>query len=189
MQGVTRNPLAGSRHSRRQYGASLAVASRRRLVRGCRRCMRTSGWRSWCRVRRDLRLRHRFSGRGGATLENGARRCGNVGRIASMVIAVVLPRGDIAVGLFLADRWCWRRTYERILPVLPFLLVGFMISLLSARKLNSLALGDELRPGSAKASHRAAVASLGAILLCGATTRHMRAIGFLGLRRTTLCAC
>jgi iron complex transport system permease protein len=71
---------------------------------------------------------------------------------------------------------------------LPFLAAGFAISLLSARKLNSLALGDELAAGlGERVAAARAVASLGAILLCGATTAVCGPIGFLGLVVPHLC--
>lgn len=73
-------------------------------------------------------------------------------------------------------------TFERILPVLPFLTAGFAISLLSARKLNALALGDELAAGLGEhVATTRAVAAFGAILLAGATTAVCGPIGFLGL--------
>ena len=79
-------------------------------------------------------------------------------------------------------------TFERILPVLPFLAIGFLISLLSARKLNSLALGDELAAGlGERVALARGVAALGAILLCGATTAVCGPIGFLGLVVPHLC--
>ncbi|MGQ8633367.1 FecCD family ABC transporter permease, partial [Agrobacterium sp. DKPNP3] len=79
-------------------------------------------------------------------------------------------------------------TFERIETVLPFLAAGFIISLLSARKLNSLALGDELAAGLGENVVLArAVASLGAILLCGAATAVCGPIGFVGLVVPHLC--
>lgn len=70
----------------------------------------------------------------------------------------------------------------RLAPVLPFLAAGFAISLLWARKLNALALGDELAVGLGENVARTrAIAGLGAILLCGATTAVCGPIGFVGL--------
>jgi iron complex transport system permease protein len=106
-----------------------------------------------------------------------------------MVLAVVLPRNDIAGGIR-----SWQiggvggATFERILPVLPFLAAGFAVSLLSARKLNSLALGDETAAGlGERVAAARAVAALGAILLCGATTAICGPIGFIGLIVPHLC--
>ncbi len=108
---------------------------------------------------------------------------------ASLVIAVVLPRNDIAGGI-----QSWQiggvagATFDRIVPILPVLAAGFVIGLVSARKLNSLALGDDLAAGLGE--HVAAArltASLGAILLCGAATAICGPIGFLGLVVPHLC--
>jgi iron complex transport system permease protein len=102
---------------------------------------------------------------------------------ASLVIAIVLPRNDIAGGIR-----SWQiggvggATFERMSHVLPFLALGFLISLVTARKLNSLALGDELATGLGERVARArALSALAAILLCGATTAICGPIGFIGL--------
>lgn len=102
---------------------------------------------------------------------------------ASLVIAVVLPRNDIAGGI---QSWqlggIGGATFARVLPALPFLVAGFAISLLSARKLNSLALGDDLAAGlGEKVALARIMASAGAVLLCGAATALCGPIGFLGL--------
>ncbi|MDH4442053.1 MAG: iron ABC transporter permease [Rhizobium sp.] len=102
---------------------------------------------------------------------------------ASLVTAVVLPRGDIAGGIR-----SWQiggvggATFERIFPVIPFLVAGLILSMASARKLNSLALGDEIAVGlGERVAWARGSASLGAILLCGATTAVCGPIGFVGL--------
>lgn len=102
---------------------------------------------------------------------------------SSLVLAIVLPRNDIAGGIR-----SWQiggvggATIERLVPVLPFIALGLIFSLLAARKLNSLALGDELAAGLGE---RVAVArfvsALAAVLLCGATTAVCGPIGFVGL--------
>ncbi len=108
---------------------------------------------------------------------------------ASLVIAVVLPRADIAGGI-----QSWQiggvagATFDRIVPVLPFLAAGLVIGLACARKLNSLALGDDLAAGLGENVAWARIAaSLGAILLCGATTAICGPIGFVGLVVPHLC--
>lgn len=66
--------------------------------------------------------------------------------------------------------------------VAPFLVVGFLICLLSARGLNSLALGDELAAGlGERVALTRAAAALGAVILCGAVTAVTGPIGFVGL--------
>lgn len=123
-------------------------------------------------------------GRGGATpLKLALAGAATSVAFSSLVIAVVLPRNDIAGGIR-----AWQiggvggASFERLWHVLPFLAVGLVISLLSARKLNSLALGDELAAGlGERVAIARAVAATGAILLCGATTAICGPIGFVGL--------
>ncbi|WP_246739746.1 iron ABC transporter permease [Martelella sp. HB161492] len=108
---------------------------------------------------------------------------------ASLVIAVVLPRGDIAGGIR-----SWQiggvggATFERIIPVLPFLLAGLLLAMISARKLNAMALGDELAAGLGEnVAVGRGIAALAAVLLCGATTAICGPIGFVGLVVPHIC--
>lgn len=102
---------------------------------------------------------------------------------ASMVTAVILPRNDISGAFRL-----WQiggvggASFERIGHVLPFLGVGMLICLLSARALNSLALGDELAAGlGERVAVARATAAVGAVVLCGAATAAAGPIAFVGL--------
>ncbi|MGQ3213320.1 MAG: FecCD family ABC transporter permease [Shinella sp.] len=184
MQGVTRNPLADPGILGVNMGASLAV------VVGV----------AWFSI--DTIHAYIFTailgagaaavfvyvigslGRGGATpLKLALAGAATSVAFSSLVIAVVLPRNDIAGGIR-----AWQiggvggATFERIYPVLPFLAVGFVISLLCARKLNALALGDDVAAGLGEhVALTRAVAAFGAILLCGATTAICGPIAFLGL--------
>ena len=190
MQGVTRNPLADPGILGVNMGASLAVvvgvawfdiASAQAYI--WTAILGAGSAAVFVYVIGSL-------GRGGATpLKLALAGAATSVAFSSMVIAVVLPRGDIAGGIR-----SWQiggvggATFERILPVLPFLAVGFAISLLSARKLNSLALGDDLAAGlGERVALSRAIASFGAILLCGATTAVCGPIGFLGLVVPHLC--
>ncbi len=190
MQGVTRNPLADPGILGVNMGASLAV------VIGVAWFGITSAhayiWTAILGAGGAAVFVYTIGslGRGGATpLKLALAGAATSVAFASLVIAIVLPRGDIAGGI-----QAWQiggvggATYDRVVPVLPFLGVGFAISLLSARKLNSLALGDDVAAGLGE--HVAAargMASLGAILLCGATTAVCGPIGFLGLVVPHLC--
>lgn len=184
MQGVTRNPLADPGILGVNMGASLAV-----VVGVAWFGMTSASAYIWAAI-----FGAGFAavfvytigslGRGGATpLKLALAGAATSVAFASMVIAVVLPRADIAGGVR-----SWQiggvggATFERILPVLPFLAIGFVISLLSARKLNSLALGDDLAAGlGERVAFARAAAAFGAILLCGATTAVCGPIGFVGL--------
>ncbi len=184
MQGITRNPLADPGILGVNMGASLAV------VVGI--------------VWFDIATMHAYVftaivgagvsavfvyvigslGRGGATpLKLALAGAATSVAFSSLVIAVVLPRSDLAGGIR-----SWQiggvggADYAGILSVLPFLVVGFGICLLSARKLNSLALGDELAAGLGEnVAVARGFAAFGAILLCGATTAICGPIGFVGL--------
>ena len=190
MQGVTRNPLADPGILGVNMGASLAVvvgvawfdiASAEAYI-----------WTAIAGAGCSAVFVYTIGslGRGGATpLKLALAGAATSVAFSSMVVAVVLPRGDIAGGIR-----SWQiggvggATFERILPVVPFLAAGLAISLLSARKLNSLALGDELAAGlGERVAVARAVASFGAILLCGAATAICGPIGFLGLVVPHMC--
>jgi iron complex transport system permease protein len=66
--------------------------------------------------------------------------------------------------------------------VLPFLLVGLVLAIASARQLNVLALGDDVARSLGQRVHLArATAASSVILLCGAATAACGPIGFVGL--------
>jgi iron complex transport system permease protein len=184
MQGVTRNPLADPGILGVNMGASLAV-----VVGVAWFDITSASAYIWTAVGGSAAAAIFVytigsMGRGGATpLKLALAGAATSVAFSSLVIAIVLPRNDIAGGIR-----SWQiggvggATFERIWPVLPFLAVGFAVSLLSARKLNSLALGDELASGlGERVAVARAMAALGAILLCGATTAVCGPIGFLGL--------
>lgn len=190
MQGVTRNPLADPGILGVNMGASLAVvigivwfgiASASAYI-----------WAAIFGAGVTAVFVYTIGslGRGGATpLKLALSGAATSVAFSSLVIAVVLPRSDIAGGIR-----SWQiggvggATFDRLYYVLPFLAVGFAISLLSARKLNSLALGDELAAGlGERVAIARGFASLGAITLCGATTAICGPIGFVGLVVPHLC--
>ncbi|WP_412066579.1 FecCD family ABC transporter permease [Rhizobium sp. SYY.PMSO] len=190
MQGVTRNPLADPGILGVNMGASLAVVVGVAWfgIATAEAYIRAAILGAGCTAAFVYTIGS--LGRGGATpLKLALAGAATSVAFSSMVIAVVLPRNDIAGGIR-----SWQiggvggASFDRIVPVLPFLAAGFAIGLLSARKLNSLALGDELAAGlGERVALARAVASLGAILLCGATTAVCGPIGFLGLVVPHLC--
>lgn len=184
MQGVTRNPLADPGILGVNAGAAMAV------VIGV----------AWF----DMQSRSGFlwTGIGGAM----AAACfvyavGSLGRggasplklalagaatsvaLASLTVAIILPRGDIADGI---QSWqiggVGGATHDAILPMLPFLAAGSLLSLWSAPRLNLLALGDDAAAALGERVVLARlVAALGAVILCGAATAICGPIGFVGL--------
>jgi iron complex transport system permease protein len=184
MQGVTRNPLADPGILGVNAGASLAVvvgvawfniASAEAYL-----------WSALLGACFATLFVYRVGslGAGGATpLKLTLAGAATSVACASLVIAVVLPRNDIAGGI-----QSWQiggvagATFDRIVPILPVLAAGFAIGLISAPKLNSLALGDDLAAGLGEhVAMSRVIASLGAVLLCGATTAICGPIGFVGL--------
>ena len=184
MQGVTRNPLADPGILGINIGASLAV------VVGVAwfgiSSAHTFIWVAIAGAAATAVFVYVIGsmGRGGATpLKLALSGTATSIAFSSLVIAVVLPRADIAGGIR-----SWQiggvggATFERMEPVYAFLLVGFVLCLLSARRLNALALGDELAAGLGERVALARVtATLGAVMLCGATTAVCGPIGFVGL--------
>ncbi|GAA0238499.1 FecCD family ABC transporter permease [Marinomonas primoryensis] len=109
--------------------------------------------------------------------------------LSSFTVAVVLPRNDIAGGV---NSWqiggVGGATFDSIQLVLPFLIVGVLLSAFVARKLNSLALGDDIAAGLGEnVAWIRGMAWLSAVLLCGATTAICGPIGFVGLVVPHLC--
>lgn len=190
MQGVTRNPLADPGILGVNAGASLAVVvavawfdifSAEAYL-----------WSALAGAAFATLFVYRIGslGAGGATpLKLTLAGAATSIACASLVIAVVLPRNDIAGGI-----QSWQiggvagATFDRIVPMLPCFLAGLVIGLVCARKLNSLALGDDLAAGLGEnVAVARLLASLGGVLLCGATTALCGPIGFIGLVVPHLC--
>ncbi|WP_049565474.1 FecCD family ABC transporter permease [Nonomuraea sp. SBT364] len=184
MQGVTRNPLADPGILGVNMGASLAVVSAVAFF----GLTAPTGYIWVAMAGAALSAVFVYAvgslGRGGPTpLKLALAGAVTSAACASFVSAVVLPRNDIAGSFRL-----WQiggvggASYERIGQILPFLAVGFAVCLLSARALNSLALGDELAAGlGERVAVIRATAALGAVVLCGTATAAAGPIGFVGL--------
>jgi iron complex transport system permease protein len=184
MQGVTRNPLADPGILGVNMGASLAV-----VVGIAFFGLTLSSSYIWAAII-GAALAAVFVyaigslGTGGATpLKLALAGTATSAALVSFITAVVLPRNDIADSVR-----SWQiggvggGTFESFVQVVPFLVAGFAICLLSARKLNLLALGDEVAASLGEHVTLArGIASLGAVILCGATTAITGPIGFVGL--------
>jgi iron complex transport system permease protein len=184
MQGLTRNPLADPGLLGANAGAALAVV----IGIAWFGIDETTSY-IWtaiagaaisaCAVYAIASL-----GQGGATpLRLALAGAAITAALSSLATAVVLPRGDIGG---LVQSWLvggvGGATYEQLLPVLPFLVTGFVITLLAARKLNMLALGDDTAAGlGEKVAVARAMSAVGAVLLCGPITAVCGPIGFVGL--------
>jgi iron complex transport system permease protein len=190
MQGVTRNPLADPGILGINMGASLAVVTG--LAWFGLFSATSILWTAIAGAAIAAVFVYAVGslGRGGATpLKLALAGAATSAALASFITAVALPRGDIA-----ASVRSWQvggvggATFATIGPAVPFLLTGLAICLLSARGLNSLALGDELAAGlGERVALTRMLASLGAVLLCGAATAIAGPIWFVGLVVPHLC--
>lgn len=190
MQGVTRNPLADPSILGVNMGASLAVV----IGIAWFGLASATGYIWTAIVGAAIAAVFVYTigslGRGGATpLKLALAGAATSATLASFITAVALPRGDIS-----ANIRSWQiggvggASFDSIAQMLPFFVVGCAVCLLSARSLNSLALGDDL---AASLGERVAVvrgvSAFGAVVLCGAATAVAGPIGFVGLVVPHLC--
>ncbi|MGO1259015.1 MAG: FecCD family ABC transporter permease, partial [Brachybacterium sp.] len=173
MQGVTRNPLADPGILGISTGASLAVVVG--IAWFGLTVASTFIWVAILGAALTAVLVYTLGslGQGGATpLKLALAGAATGAALTSFISAVVLPRSDIGDSVR-----SWQiggvggGTYASLQQVAPFLAVGAVLCLLSARGLNTLALGDELAAGlGERVMATRALASLGAVVLCGAAT-------------------
>jgi iron complex transport system permease protein len=129
-------------------------------------------------------------GAGGATpLKLTLAGAATSAAFASLVQAILLPRADAMESFrFWQIGGVGGATWDRIGLVLPVLLAGAAICLLSARGMNALALGDDMAAGLGTHVMRTRLLSAaGAVILCGAATAVAGPIGFVGLVVPHLC--
>lgn len=184
MQGVTRNPLADPGILGVNTGASLAVVVGIAYF----GLSNATDYIWFAIVGAGVTSVFVYAigslGRQGATpLKLALAGAATAAALSSFISAVVLPRGDISD---LARDWqiggVGGVTLDSVLLILPFLIVGFVISSYSAPGLNALALGDELAAGLGQhVGLTRLVSASGAVVLCGAATAVAGPIGFIGL--------
>jgi iron complex transport system permease protein len=184
MQGITRNPLADPGILGVMTGASLAVVIGMTWF-----GLRSATGYIWVAIT-GAAVAATFVyavgslGRGGATpLKLALAGTATSAALLSLISVVLLPRVDL-----INQYRFWQiggvggATYQKTWQVLPFLVVGAVISVAAARGLNSLALGDDVAAGLGIHVGRTRVlASVGAITLCGAATAVAGPIVFVGL--------
>lgn len=103
--------------------------------------------------------------------------------LSSLVSLLILPRANVMD----AYRF-WQvgsvsgATWEGIYAILPFLVIGLIISIIATPALNALALGDEIATGlGVNTGLVRIVCAIAGVILCGATTAIAGPIGFVGL--------
>ncbi|MFC7534006.1 FecCD family ABC transporter permease [Actinoplanes sp. GCM10030250] len=190
MQGVTRNPLADPGILGVNMGAMLAIAVAMTTI-----GLSTATEYIWVAIAgAGLSAVFVYAvgslGRGGATpLKIALAGAATSAALASLVVAVVLPRGDVAENF---QSWqvggVGGASWASIANVAPFLAAGLAVCLLCSRSLNSLALGDDLAAGlGERVAVARGVAALGAVVLCGAATAVAGPIYFVGLIVPHMC--
>jgi len=184
MQGVTRNPIADPGILGVSTGASLAVVTG--IVFFGLSAPSSYIWVAICGAALSAAFVYTIGsmGRGGATpLKLALSGAATAAALSSLVSALLLPRADVMQTFqFWQIGGVGGASYDRMGQVLPFLVVGAVISLLAARGLNSLALGDDVAAGlGERVVVTRMLAFVGAVVLCGAATAVAGPIGFVGL--------
>lgn len=129
-------------------------------------------------------------GRGGATpLKLALAGAASSAAFSSLISAILLPRIDVMNSFrFWQIGGVGGGSFAKIEQVLPFLAVGTLVCVATARGLNSLALGDDVASGlGVHVARTRLLAAAGAILLCGAATAVAGPIAFVGLAVPHLC--
>ncbi|MFT8348537.1 FecCD family ABC transporter permease [Clostridium saccharoperbutylacetonicum] len=103
--------------------------------------------------------------------------------LTSLVSVIILPRSEVMN----AYRF-WQvgsvsgATWESINLILPYLVIGLMISIISTPALDVLALGDEVATGlGVNIGIIRIICAIAGVILCGAITAIAGPIGFVGL--------
>ena len=183
MQGLTRNPLADPGLLGVNAGAGLAVV----VAIAVFGVGSLSGYVWWAMVGAGLAavLVHSLASLGGGLTPL---------RLTLAGAAVTAGLASWSSGLLVSSRQSfdsfrfWQvgtiggRGLDLVVTVLPFFAVGLVVVLLAVRRLNALALGDDLARGLGENVLLArATVAVGVAVLCGASTALAGPIGFLGL--------
>ncbi|AQR97242.1 FecCD family ABC transporter permease [Clostridium saccharoperbutylacetonicum] len=103
--------------------------------------------------------------------------------LTSLVSVIILPRSEVMN----AYRF-WQvgsvsgATWDSINLILPYLIIGLIISIISTPALDVLALGDEVATGlGVNISIIRIICAIAGVILCGAITAIAGPIGFVGL--------
>lgn len=123
-------------------------------------------------------------GRGGASpLKLALAGAASSAAFASLTSAILLPRVDVIESFrFWQIGGVGGATWDKIGIVGPFLVAGVFVCMISARDLNSLALGDDLAAGlGSNVLRTRLVSAVGAVVLAGAATSVAGPVAFIGL--------
>ncbi|WP_143322587.1 iron ABC transporter permease [Clostridium sp. HBUAS56010] len=184
MQAVTRNPIADPSILGVNTGASLFVVSGIAFFH-----ISTASQYIWfamagAALTAVVVYRIGSLGAGGATpIKLALAGAAISAALSSLVSAVILPRSNV-----MDSYRFWQvgsvsgATWAGILSVLPFIIIGLIIGVLSSSSLDALALGDDVATGQGvNTALVRGVSAFAGVLLCGATTALAGPIGFVGL--------
>ena len=103
--------------------------------------------------------------------------------LGSLVSTIMLPNNRVMEAFrFWQVGSIGSATWENIMLISPFLVVGFIVSMFISGYLNNLALGDEAATAlGTNVVMTRTIGALSSVLLCGATTALAGPIGFVGL--------
>ena len=103
--------------------------------------------------------------------------------LSSVVSAIILPRTEVMNAFrFWQVGSISGATWEGILTVLPYLIVGLLGGVVISPALDVLALGDDVATGlGVRTGIVRFIGAFAGVLLCGATTAIAGPIGFIGL--------
>ena len=184
MQAVTRNPIADPSILGVNTGASLFVVSGIAFFQ-----ISTAGEYIWFALA-GAAITAVFvygigsMGSGGATpIKLALAGAATSAALSSLVSAIVLPRENVMNSFrFWQVGSVSGATWEGIVTVLPFLIVGMLIGVIATPALNAMALGDDMAVGLGVRTGVVRIfAALAGVLLCGATTALAGPIGFVRL--------
>jgi iron complex transport system permease protein len=124
-----------------------------------------------------------IGGKGATPVKLALAGSATAAALSSLVSAIMLPRTAVMdVFRFWQVGGIGGATWATMRSILPFLLVGLIIGLMSSSSLNALALGDDVATGLGVRTGRARmIAAGGGVILCGATTALAGPISFVGL--------
>jgi iron complex transport system permease protein len=103
--------------------------------------------------------------------------------LSSLVSAVILPRSEVMDAFrFWQVGSVSGATWESIRLILPFIVIGLIISMAATPALNVLALGDDVATGlGVNIGVIRVICAVAGVILSGATTAIAGPIGFIGL--------
>ena len=103
--------------------------------------------------------------------------------LSSLISTIILPRAEVMdsyrfwqVGSVSGANW------TSIISIMPFLIIGLILSIIATPALNALALGDEVATGlGINTGLVRLICAISGVILCGAITAIAGPIGFVGL--------